>query len=61
MRLNLYWRGIDLIDIELHLFRPRADEDQPEVPVIQAAAHPVDVSRAEPMEPDTMAFGFGLR
>ena len=64
MRLNLYWRGIDLIDVELHLFRHR-DDDEPtgQPPVLSAAAHPVDVSRADgPAWQDdqpVVVFGFG--
>ena len=49
MRLNLYWRGWDLVDVEVHLVRRRPDDE------------PVEVSNsggqfelAEPMEaPDT--------
>jgi hypothetical protein len=61
MRINVYWRGFDLLDIEAHAFRRRKD-DEPggEAPKLQAAAHLADSSRAEPMAPDTTAFGFGL-
>lgn len=62
MRVNLYWRGRDVIDVELHVWKRRADDDKTEEPPkLQAAAHPVDVSRAEPMScPDTtVSIGFG--
>ena len=61
MRLNLYWRGRDVLDIEAHLWRKRPDDDEPEQPKLQAAANLADSSRAEPMDaPDTyVAFGFG--
>jgi len=26
VRLNLYWRGIDIIDLEVHVLRPRPVE-----------------------------------
>lgn len=60
MRLNLYWRGRDVLDIEAHLWRKR-DDDEPEQPKMQAAAHLADSSRAEPMEASEtyVAFGFG--
>lgn len=61
MRLNLYWRGRDVIDIELHAWRKREDTPDDEAPRLQAAAHPVDTSRAEPMQPDCTTFGFGIR
>lgn len=75
MRLNLYWRGVDLLDVELHagakglyldlnVFQPR-DSDEPEGrPTLTAAAHPVDVSRADgPVwaddQPAVVRLGFG--
>lgn len=61
MRLNLYWRGRDVIDVELHLWRKRDDEPAAEPPVIQASGVLQDADRAEPMQPDTTAFGFGTR
>lgn len=62
VRLNLYWRGRDVIDVELHVWRRRAD-DEPgdECPKLTAAPGLQGVSRAAPMEPDTAVFGFGLR
>lgn len=52
MRLNLYWRGRDIIDIELHVWRLRDDDPQPG-PVLEAAAGG-EFERADPMEaPDT--------
>lgn len=38
MRLNLYWRGIDLIDIEVHVMRPRDQGcDHGDGPTLQAS------------------------
>lgn len=62
MRLNLYWRGRDVIDVEAHLWRKREDADTGEgPPKLTAAPHLADSARAEPMEyPDTtVRIGFG--
>ena len=61
MRLTLYWRGRDVLDLELHVWKRRAAADAPDLPRIEAAGHLVDSERAEPTEPDTTTFGFGAR
>jgi len=53
MRLNLYWRGYDLIDIEVHALRRRRDDD--DFIVIHSG---VNTDLAEDIDPDTWAFGF---
>ena len=61
MRLNLYWRGRDVIDIEAHLWRKRADDQpQPEPPTLEATGGG-QAERAEHFgDPDTIvSFGFG--
>lgn len=67
MRLNWYWRGIDVIDVEVHanclrveVFSPREDE-QGDAPRIEAAGHLAASEIAEPIEPDTSTFGFSRR
>ncbi len=62
MRLNLYWRGRDVIDIEAHVWRKRDDDAAAEEPPkLQAAGQLADASLAEPMDcPDTtVRIGFG--
>lgn len=54
MRLNLYWRGRDVIDIEAHIWRRRREDD--DTTVIHASLPVSDAS--EPIDPDTWAFGF---
>ena len=61
MRLNLYWRGRDIVDVEMHLWRKREDDDSPEPPELTAGANLQDSGRSEPMDPDTVTFGFGWR
>lgn len=61
MRLNLYWRGRDVVDVELHLWRKRDDETTSDAPKLEAAGHLQDSTRAEPCEPDTKTFGFSQR
>lgn len=66
MRLNLYLRGIDLLDVEVHagrvnvaVFQPREDDAPTDGgPTIQATGGGL-VERAEPFEPDTSVMGFG--
>lgn len=59
MRLNLYWRGRDVIDVELHLWRTRPDDAPTDLgPTLRATGHLQDSSRSTPMEPDTAVFGF---
>ncbi len=60
MRLNLYWRGCDVIDIEVHVWKMRrADEDIAETaPSMQAAPHLAASELANDMAPDTRVFGF---
>ena len=60
MRINVYWRGRDVIDVEFHLWRRREDEPQ-RLPTLQAVGYLADSDRAEPMQPDTTTFGFGPR
>lgn len=60
MRLTLYWRGRDVIDVEVHAWKKRAD-DGSEPPKMEAVGYLADSSRAEPTdEPDTRVFGFGV-
>lgn len=60
MRINIFWRGFDLLDIEAHAFRRRPDEKVEVGPKLEAVGYLADSSRAEPMQPDTSAaFGFG--
>lgn len=60
MRLNLHWRGRDVIDVELHVWRMRPD-DEPERPKLAAAPGLQASELAENFgDPDTIAgFGFG--
>lgn len=62
MRLNLYWRGRDVLDVELHVWRRRGDE-QPEPNAGIEATAGGNFELAEPMEaPDTtVRIGFGRR
>lgn len=59
LRLNLYWRGRDVIDVEVHLWKKREDSDQPEPPKLEASSGGLQ-ERAEPFGgPDTaVSFGF---
>jgi hypothetical protein len=66
MRLNLYLRGVDLLDVELHagrvnvaVFQPRPD-DAPNGPKLEATSGG-QFEQAEPMQPDTPVFGYGTR
>jgi hypothetical protein len=61
MRLNLYWRGRDVIDVEVHLWRKREDDQPDNGPTLRAAGHLQDADRAEMVRPDTFVVGFGLR
>lgn len=62
MRLNLYWRGRDVIDVELHVWKKREDPPADDGPPLRAAGHLQDAARAEPMaHPDTVVFGFTNR
>jgi hypothetical protein len=47
MRLNLYWRGWDLIDIEAHLVRRRCD-----------GSTATNITVAESADPNRIDFGF---
>jgi hypothetical protein len=69
VRLNLYWRGRDVIDVEVHVFRRRrgSEDNEPTLqsedkePTLQAAGQLAASELAEPMEPDTyvrIPFGF---
>lgn len=57
MRVIVTMRGTAVVDLELCW--PRRQEPGEEPPVLQAAAHLAGSEIAEPMEPDTSAFGFG--
>lgn len=57
MRLNLYWRGRDVIDIEAHVWRKRPSENS-EVLVRNTS---LDTGFAEDTEPDTYVRGFGFQ
>jgi len=59
VRLNLYWRGWDLVDVEVHLVRRRPD-DLGEPLVLEASGNG-QFELAEPMDtPDTsVRIGFG--
>lgn len=61
MRLNLYWRGRDVIDIEMHIWKKRDEESEAETPKLEAVGYLADSSRAEATQPDTTTFGFGTR
>jgi hypothetical protein len=58
VRLNLYWRGWDLIDVELHLCRRRPDDDD-DGPTLRAHGGG-QAERADPFgDPGTVVtFGF---
>ena len=61
MRLNLYWRGRDVIDVEVHMWR-RRDDDQPQgsAPKLEASGGG-QAERADTYgDPATIA-GFGFR
>lgn len=59
MRFTLHWRGKPLVAVDLAAQSP---DDQPDAgPPLQAASSLQDVTRAEPMQPDTSVFGFGTR
>lgn len=62
MRLSLYWRGRDVLDVELHVWRKR-DDDQPEpdAPRLEASGGGGQAERADAFgDPDTIvSFGFG--
>lgn len=61
MRLNLYWRGRDVIDIELHAWR-RRDDGQPQdgAPNLEASGGGHAERAATYGDPATIAsFGFG--
>jgi len=59
MRLNVYWRGRDVIDVEVHLWRKRDDDEQPDPPKLEASGGG-QVERADHFgDPDTaVSFGF---
>lgn len=63
MRLNLYWRGRDVLDIEAHVWKRRPPEPkpkpEPEGPALHAAPHLADTAYARDFgPPDTVVFGF---
>ncbi len=60
MRLNLYWRGRDIIDIEAHVWKKRRCDDEvfEEAPSLQAASHLAASELANDVAPDTRVFGF---
>jgi hypothetical protein len=62
VRLTLYWRGYDLLDVELHLIRRRPDDDPPDHdgPALEAGGSLESSDRAEPYgDPATVVrFGF---
>jgi hypothetical protein len=57
VRLNLYWRGWDLVDIEVHLVRRRpADNDGP---VLESAAGgQFELAEPEPYPDTRVRVGF---
>ena len=59
MRINVYWRGRDVIDIELHIWKRREDSAQDDGPTLQASGGGLQ-ERAEPYgDPMTqVSFGF---
>lgn len=61
MRLNLYWLGRDVIDIELHVWKKRDETQESQGPSLEAVGYLADSSRAEATQPDTTTFGFGTR
>lgn len=61
MRLNLYWRGRDVVDLEIHLWRKRDEPKEDDAPKLEAVGYLADSSRSEPAQPDTTTFGFGSR
>lgn len=68
MRFNVYLRGIDLIDVELHagkatvaVFQPRKDDPAADDgPTLQATAGG-QFETATVIEPDTKTFGYSQR
>ncbi len=61
MRINIYWRGVDLLDIEAHVFRMRAAANEDQGPALQAAPHLAASEIALPTDPELSAstpFGF---
>jgi hypothetical protein len=64
VRLNLYWRGWDVFDVELHVWKKRGESPSKpadEGPNLRAAGHLQSSQIATPMEPDTTTFGFSRR
>ena len=61
MRLTLYWRGRDVLDIEAHLWKKREEPEPDNAPKLEAVGYLADSSRAEPSQPDTTTFRFGTR
>lgn len=61
MRLNLYWRGRDVIDVELHVWKQRKDDETPGNSPKLKASGGGQAERADQFgDPDTVVvFGFG--
>lgn len=66
MRLNVYLRGIDIIDIELHagrvnvaVFQPRDGDEPGAPPKIEATSGGQFEHAGGTSEPDTAVMGFG--
>lgn len=62
VRLNLYWRGRDVIDVELHLWRKRPDDATPESdgPKLEASGGGSSERASTFGDPMTIA-GFGFQ
>lgn len=60
MRLNLYWRGRDVVDVEVHVWKRRDPEPVDRGPALQARAALADTAIADPFgDPGTIvSFGF---
>lgn len=60
MRLNLYWRGRDVVDVEVHVWKLRDPEPVDAGPALQARAHLADTALAEPFGDAATITSFGF-
>ncbi len=62
MRINVYWRGRDVIDVELHVWEKRDDGPVDEGPTLQATGGGIAELSGQDSRPDTsVRIGFGSR
>lgn len=60
MRLNLYWRGWDLLDVELHIVRRRPDGNAADEGPSLRATDGGQAERADPFGDPGTVVGFGF-